>query len=443
MIQSALPGFLWAGAAFALVPIGLHFLTRRPPARQPLPTARFLTEDPRTELRLRRRPVDLVLLAVRVAFALLLGAAFAETTWERRPAGDVHVILLDAGVDSGRLWEATVEEVRQIADGRDAQVLAYGSASGDRLVDPGALLELETGEERTSLDDGLEALRRTARRERWSTVEASWMGRPMWDQWRPGFAFRREALWPGRIAVHEAPTHEGSTRLAATASAAGTPDPAGAPLTVVLIDEEPRVARALSALGASVSETLSPAAEGAGSLEWLFTHGGPGSPLPQHDAVLRDGGTLVLAPRIGEVQARREPPPGPGAPVRVIAVTDEAAPLAYAAQRRGGCVVTLTRPWGPIADRLGPELPAFIDGILRECRSGLPAVPLDSGARSAMSRSDLPASVTAAQLGGDGARLTPWILALLGILLGIEVGLTSARWLRRTAARAVRAEGIS
>ena len=101
MIRAGLPAFLWAGVIFALAPIALHFLTRRPPVRQPLPTARFLSENPRTQLRLRRRPADLLLLALRVSFALLLGAAFAELTWERRPSGDVRVVLLDASADVG------------------------------------------------------------------------------------------------------------------------------------------------------------------------------------------------------------------------------------------------------------------------------------------------------------------------------------------------------
>ncbi len=442
MIQAAIPGFLWAGAAFALVPIGLHFLTRRPPARQPLPTARFLTEDARTELRLRNRPVDLVLLAARVAFSLLLGAAFAELTWERRPAGEVHVILLDAGVDSGRLWEGTVEEVARIADGDDVRVLVYGSAGGDGLIDPSALPNVEGGAERTSLDDGLEALRRTARQERWSAVEASWITRPMWDQWRPGFALRREALWPGRIAVYEAP---GRGRMEGPVGAERGPsalDPADAPVAVVLIDEEPRVARAVIALGASVSATPYLAAE-ANSVEWLFTHEASNSPLTEHDAFLAGGGTLVVAPGTDETLAGEELSPRQDDRVRVIAVTDGATPLAYAAERQSGCVVTLTRPWGPVADRLGPELPDFIDQILRACRSERPALPLDQGARSVMSRSDLPATVTAVQLGGDGARLTPWILAILGMLLGTEIGLTSARWLRRTATPPMRAEGSS
>ena len=215
-------------------------------------------------------------------------------------------------------------------------------------------------------------------------------------------------------------------------------DPADAPVAVVLIDEEPRVASALIALGASVSETQYRAA-GADSIEWLFTHEASNSPLTAHDAFLARGGTLVVAPDTDETQAGEELSPRRGDRVRVIAVTDEATPLAYAAERQNGCVVTLTRPWGPVADRLGPELPDFIDHLLRACRSERLALPLDQGARSVMSRSDLPATVTAAQLGGDGERLTPWILAILGILLGAEIGLTSARWLRRTATPPVRA----
>jgi len=440
MIQSAIPGFLMAGAAFTLIPIGLHFLTRRPPARRPLPTARFLSEDPRTELRLRNRPVDLVLLAVRVAFALLLGAAFAELTWEHRPAGDVHVVLLDAGADTGRLWEGTVEEAGRIAEGDDVRVLVYGSAGRDGLIDPSALSDVEPGAERTSLDDGLDALRRTSRRERWSAVQASWVTRPSWDQWRPGFALRREAFWPGRIALYEAPARERAGGPVGPESGPTPPDPETAAIAVILTDGEPRVARALMALGASVSDTP-PAAARADSVDWLFTDSGPDSPLTEHDAFLARGGTLVVAPATEGSLAGGAVSPRPRDRARVIAVTDEATPLAYAAERQSGCVVTLAQSWSLVADRLGPEIPDFIDRLLHSCRSDLPALPLDQGARSVMARSDLPATVTAVQLGGDGARLTPWILAILGMLLGAEIGLTSTRWMRRTPTPTVRAEG--
>ena len=81
MISSLSPGFLAAGLALAAAPVLLHLLARRPPERQPLPTARFLVEDARTFLRLQNRPTDLPLLCVRIAFALALGASFAGMTW--------------------------------------------------------------------------------------------------------------------------------------------------------------------------------------------------------------------------------------------------------------------------------------------------------------------------------------------------------------------------
>ena len=89
MIRAALPGFLWAGAAFALLPLALHFVTRRPPDRQPLPTAHFLREDARTLVRLRRTPSDVMLLVIRMAFAFLLGAL----VWTPCPAVVTGVML--------------------------------------------------------------------------------------------------------------------------------------------------------------------------------------------------------------------------------------------------------------------------------------------------------------------------------------------------------------
>ena len=80
MIAAAFPGFLLAGVLFAVLPIALHLLTRRPPERKPLPTAQFLARDARTLLRLRRRPTDLWLLLVRVLFAVTVAATCAGLT---------------------------------------------------------------------------------------------------------------------------------------------------------------------------------------------------------------------------------------------------------------------------------------------------------------------------------------------------------------------------
>ena len=96
MLTFAAPGFLLAGALAMLVPLALHLIRRRPPGRAPLPTARFLAEDPRNAVRVSR-PSDLVLLALRMLLLLLVGAAFSRPAWLPAPEGTSTVVLLDRG----------------------------------------------------------------------------------------------------------------------------------------------------------------------------------------------------------------------------------------------------------------------------------------------------------------------------------------------------------
>ena len=176
MIAAAFPGFLLAGVFFAALPILLHLLSRRPPAREPLPTARFLARDARTLLRLRRRPTDLPLLLVRVLFAITLAAAFAGITWTGQRSGAARVILLDAGADTLVNWDVARDEARrlesEVNSDTEPVILAYGLSSGHQIVSVADLEGLQRSERPASAQAGLRALR--------STVSAS-----RWGPWRP------------------------------------------------------------------------------------------------------------------------------------------------------------------------------------------------------------------------------------------------------------------
>ncbi|MBW3631218.1 MAG: serine/threonine-protein phosphatase, partial [Gemmatimonadetes bacterium] len=125
MLDFVRPALLWAGAAAAVVPLLLHMIALRPLERAALPTARFLAPDPRLAVRLRRRPTDLLLLALRAALLLLLGAAAAGPFWSPRPADPLELLLLDRGVSD---WSAAVDSARAILLAPD------GAARGELVV---------------------------------------------------------------------------------------------------------------------------------------------------------------------------------------------------------------------------------------------------------------------------------------------------------------------
>ncbi|HEX2080716.1 MAG TPA: BatA domain-containing protein, partial [Longimicrobium sp.] len=127
MLTLAAPAFLLAGALAMLVPLALHLIRRRPPMRAPLPTVRFLAEDPRNAVRVSR-PTDLPLLVLRMLLLLLLGFALARPAWLPAPEGTSTVVLLERGAAMrGEGWRAAVAEARR-------SLLATGGQARGELV---------------------------------------------------------------------------------------------------------------------------------------------------------------------------------------------------------------------------------------------------------------------------------------------------------------------
>ena len=412
MIGIGAPGFLWAGVAFALLPVALHFLTRRPPERQPLPTARFLRPDPRTLLRFQRLPADRALLLLRVLFAVLLGAAFADVTWARRPTGDARIVLLDAGAGWGTAWPAAREAARGAAG--PSGVLVYGTGEPPAILAPDGLEAARPGDVPATAEDGLRALRRTAEDMRWTRTEVVWVTPATWDRWTPGFAFLRPVLWPGAVELVDVLPASVGRRAAA-------------PLHAV-VDEQPgadRLRRAVVALGGSVVDAESDTAGRVVrfSTAWTepFARDAGGDPRAA-DAVV----VVPAAPTTLQT----------GGGVRVLAVSEDARPLATTEDTGNGCLIRVGAPWPRIADARGPALPDFVDTLVRGCGPHGAGVRLDTAARDVLRRADLPARVDASALGTAGTPLTRWIFGLLLLLLAIEVLATRRRTPRAELSRA-------
>ena len=507
MISAAFPGFLIAAAVFAAVPVALHLLARRPPARAALPTARFLREDPRTLLRLQRRPTDAWLLVVRVVFALALGTAFAGVSWMPGRSGAVRVVLVDAGADATVSWSDAVEAVRgavsdesragdgatgdrgAVGESHTAITVAYGLDGGARVVDLDELAGLERGSRAATVEDGLRALRETARTEGFARADVVWVGRPSWRGWSPGLGLTRAQLWPGRVQMRpiaggrdedvSAETRSGDVSGETPAEDVSSRTRGDPPVTPValLVGEAPAgpLGRAVEALGGRVvgatgggsgpAEARS-GATGASPVttgdeqeaepKWIFVSDGSSATLGPLLDRARSGATLVLSGPLAEpadavpwvvggsaagvgqlllsgdraVGAPVERLPGkPAVGARTVAVFDDGTPAAAAGSLGEGCV-------GYLAARLtAPELtsspgyPELIRTLAHGCDD--PAAldgPLDRGALTAIERPDLPATVDVASLvATEGIELTPWLVLLALALLGVEVAMTRER----------------
>ncbi len=209
------PGFLLAGGLFALLPLVLHLLVPRTRERRVLPTVRFLTPSARTRIRVQRRPTDLRLLALRMAFAFLLGAAFAGVHWHGWGGGGTETLLVvDGGERLGAGWPGVREAVSErwspgdpvvVVDGVDVEGgvrLRRGVPSDlEELV---RLLEDGDGASPNTLAVLLRALRDEAAGGRLvpgapDSIQAVLVSGARAGMWPPGVTRVRPLLWPGSV----------------------------------------------------------------------------------------------------------------------------------------------------------------------------------------------------------------------------------------------------
>ena len=183
------PGFAVAGLFAALAVVALHFIMHRLPPPSRFPTARFIPPGTARAVRRAMRPDDLLLLALRAAMLLLLGAALARPvlTPERRPVA--RVVALDrsravASIGAARdsaaslvregdilvAWDsigaivasesiATIERSTARGSLSAALVAAAHAASGLRQDTDSIELIVVTPAVREEVDDATEAIR--------------------------------------------------------------------------------------------------------------------------------------------------------------------------------------------------------------------------------------------------------------------------------------------
>ena len=120
----AAPLWLAAAGVVAALVVGLHLLSRRSPRPYLFPTARFIPDRPASAPAPARRPTDLLLLLLRVAAVLLLGAAFARP----HPAPP-HRLRTIVALDRSRAAAADLDSAAMaVVRGADL-VLAFDSVA--------------------------------------------------------------------------------------------------------------------------------------------------------------------------------------------------------------------------------------------------------------------------------------------------------------------------
>ncbi len=450
------PGFLAAGAALALLPLLLHLLVPRTRERRTLPTARFLTPEPRSRLRLRRRPTDLPLLLLRMGFALVLGAAFAGGAWHGLPSPGTEVLLaVDGGERGGAAWEAIREAARERwrpgyrvirVDGWEADGSPrWAAASPDSEAALLTFLDEGEGVVPASLPLLLRALRAEAVAGNADSARAVVVSLARVGSWPPGTASARERLWPGAVewvpgrdpvtpAVQvevEAPSEVAPT-LEAALSAAGW---------WVLPREGAGAGPAGDAPGLRVRLEVGPL-RGDEAL-WRAEGGGGGAPEGVEESGPSPGVDGFVLADGRRYPAWGPPPPGIPAPGTTVPLHRSGGWPAAAALEEGGgdtgdpplCRIRIPVDPEPPPGGLegafgGPDLPDLLDGILlRACPRADPVpLALAQAVEGLLAGGGGGEAVAVQSLRGpgDGRPLTPLFLAVAFLLLAGEMA-----WIRR------------
>src|SRR5260221_537721 len=122
------PGFLVAAFALSALVVGLHFIVTTNPNPAPLPTARFAPERPVRERSRALRFNDILLLLVRVALVLVVGAALAGPVLPPRHRALARVLVVDRSRSVASADEVA-DSARGVHEWGDALVLFDSSAT--------------------------------------------------------------------------------------------------------------------------------------------------------------------------------------------------------------------------------------------------------------------------------------------------------------------------
>jgi aerotolerance regulator-like protein len=415
------PLWLAAAGAAALGAVALHFITTQRPPASPLPTARFVPQgDARASSR-AARPTDLLLLLLRCAAILLLGAAFAGPVTHARGTSLARVILVDRSRGSlADVRDSALAVMRSgdgVARGADVVVLFDSSAT---IVTSGAADSLgarAARRARGSLTAGLVTARRAAAdlSQRADSVELVIVSPLTADEIDAASAGTIER-WPGRARLVR--TAAAPATNVAVALVSGDPDDALRPAIRALNYAAPNNAarnagRAGTAVPVRVLRARLVAADSAAAREGaavvLWPHAGTTMPTAQG---LWAGNATIVAP------LERLPLPQVAGDARVVARWADGAPAAIESALGRGCVRTIGVGVPNAGDvTLQPAFMAVAHALLAPCDgSNVSAAVADSTA-GLFARPGPAAPAAALRPDDDRSPLAPWLLGGALLLL--------------------------
>ncbi len=415
-----LPGFLAAAGAIAAATTLLHFIVTREPDLWRLPTARFAPERAIQARSRALQPKDLLLLAVRVALVLAVGAALARPLLSPARRDRVRIVLLDRS--------RAVASVREAAD--SARTLL-----GDRdllIVFDSAATLLESG-----VSDSLERLSLSTRTGRLSTGliralrAASWIRdradsielvvvSPLVREEIDAATDSLRALWPAGIRLVRTAARIDSGAWPPVTFEGAADDPlrlalpsrvsASGSASVLLVRRLAAAADSAWAVGAGRVLVVWPA--------WREVPGGWTAQTPDTVGAVAAGSAVVVAPFVRTVTHRGGRDDSVSA--RVIARWVDGAPAAIEEARVAGCIRTVTIEVPVVGDLvLDPRFAKLVAALCERCGGGMDLTPLDEPQRAQLAGDSGGRHALAASFAAPEQVPSPWTrwLLLAAVLL--------------------------
>ena len=384
----AAPIWLLGGGIAALVVLGLHLLARRQPRPFSFPPVRFIPDLPASAASFARKPVDLLLLLLRVSVVLLLAVALARPHLPP-PANVLRLVLVDRSRAARPADDSATATLLRDAD----RVIAFDSG-GRGSLSTALITAMRSAETMAGQGDSIEL-----------TI-VSPFAEEEWDD--ATLLIRR--VWEGRIALVPISTATDSATSGSLEIASD--DPLHATLALLALPPElsPRLVRSVPTAADSAW-----ANEGGALVYW-----------PRHlvgsswSRTSQDTAPGVMAAEHAVVAAfplPRTPPPG-----KIIARWSDGSPAATERPLGAGCQRDVAIPVMTAGDLvLRGSMIALTRELLAPCGGGRSFVRAGTARLDSLRGSG--ALLATGQLGRrDPVRVpaNPWILIASATLFLLE-----------------------
>jgi hypothetical protein len=434
----AAPLFLLAAGIVSGIVGLLHLISFRSPGTEPLPTARFVPDRDVRARRLKVRPQDLLLLALRIGVVMAVGLGLARPRIRPLARQVVRIVAVDRSRGVTEIGQVSDSAQRLLGEGD--RLILFDSAA--RLVADHALDSLRgmrPSGRRGSLSAALVVALRTASliREEADSMEVDLISPFIGDEIDDATDSVR-ALWPAAIGLVRVPARRETRRASETVEVldAASDDP----LRVALGEshdtgrETVHIVRRASAALDSAWVRVGPRVlilwpDEAAAQQELSLLGSPWTVRSKQDTVgaVSAAGAVVVAPfvRYASIDTRRQSAgvaasPTPEEQGRVVARWVDGEPAAVERRAGQGCIRTVAIPVPRRGDLvLTPRFARLAASLTGPC-DGPEATSLSDARLESLARPTLRRRAAASTMAGTQPVSSSWVVWLLGLgLAGI------------------------